>query len=34
VLEDHELEGVIGGRMVIPGNHTVDILAMKYGLFR
>jgi hypothetical protein len=32
VLEDQELEGVIGGRMVIPGNHTVDILAMKYGV--
>jgi hypothetical protein len=23
---------VSGGRMVIPGNHTVDILAMKYGV--
>ena len=32
VLEDQALESVIGGRMVIPGNHTVDILAMKYGL--
>ena len=32
VVEDQELEQVTGGRMVIPGNHTVDILAMKYGL--
>jgi hypothetical protein len=32
VLEDQELERVTGGRMVIPGNHTVDILALKNGL--
>ena len=32
VLEAQELDQVTGGRMVIPGNHTVDILAMKYGL--
>jgi hypothetical protein len=32
VLEDREIEQVTGGRMVIPGNHTVDILAAKYGV--
>ncbi len=32
VLEAAELEQVNGGRMVIPGNHTVDVLAMTYGL--
>ena len=32
VLEDQELGQVSGGLMVIPGNHTVDMLAMKYGV--
>ena len=32
VLEDQEIEQVTGGMMNIPGNHTVDILAMKYGV--
>ena len=31
-IEGEELEQVAGGRMVIPGNHTAAILAMKYGL--
>jgi hypothetical protein len=32
MLEAAELEQVTGGRMVIPGNHTVEILALQYGL--
>ena len=32
VLEDQEIEQVTGGRMIIPGDHTVDILAAKYGV--